>query len=139
MFLIFLTDPQPTEPPKNAAKRFEEASCQMQKSVQRHLQSALVTSDDDGDSSEEELTVNVLETVFKGYSGTDGNFNSFILYSVFIKDPGDQGSIPGQIRPKTQKMVLDASLLYTQHYKVWIRGKMEQSRKRSSALLYTLV
>ncbi len=27
------------------------------------------------------------------------------------------GSIPGRILPKTQKMVLDASLLNTQHYK----------------------
>ena len=36
-------------------------------------------------------------------------------------------------------MVLDASLLNTQHYKVRIKGKVEQSRERSSALLYTLV
>ena len=26
-------------------------------------------------------------------------------------------------------MVLDASLLNTQHYKVWIKGKVEQSRE----------
>ena len=31
-------------------------------------------------------------------------------------------------------MVLDASLLNTQHYKVWIKGKVEQTRERSSAL-----
>ena len=31
-------------------------------------------------------------------------------------------------------MVLDATLLNTQHYKVRIKGKVEQSRKRSSAL-----
>ena len=31
-------------------------------------------------------------------------------------------------------MILDASLLNTQHYKVWIKGKVEQSRERSSAL-----
>ena len=31
-------------------------------------------------------------------------------------------------------MVLDASLLNTQHYKVWIKGKVEQSRERISAL-----
>ena len=30
-------------------------------------------------------------------------------------------------------MVLDASLLNTQHYKVGIKGKVEQSRERSSA------
>ena len=32
-------------------------------------------------------------------------------------------SIPGQVIPKTQKVVLDASLLNTQHCKVWIKGK----------------
>ena len=31
-------------------------------------------------------------------------------------------------------MVLDASLLNTQHYKVWIKGKVEQSREWSSTL-----
>ena len=58
---------------------------------------------------------------------------------MFANGPGDLGSITGQVIPKTQKMVLDASLLNTQHYKVWIMGKVEQSRERSSALLYTLV
>ena len=38
-----------------------------------------------------------------------------------------KGSIPGRVIPKTQKMVLDASLLNTQHYKVRIKGKVEQS------------
>ena len=33
-------------------------------------------------------------------------------------------------------MVLDASLLNTQQYKVWIKGKVEQCRERSSALPY---
>ena len=36
-------------------------------------------------------------------------------------------------------MVLDSSLLNTQHYKVWIKGKVEKSRERSRALPYTLV
>ena len=36
-------------------------------------------------------------------------------------------------------MVLDAALLNTQHYKVRIKGKVEQSKERSSALSYTLV
>ena len=36
-------------------------------------------------------------------------------------------------------MVSDATLLSTQYYKVWSMDKMEQSRERSSALLYTLV
>ena len=43
--------------------------------------------------------------------------------------PGDLGSIPGRVIPKTQKMVLDTSLLNTQHYKVRIKGKVEQSRE----------
>ena len=49
---------------------------------------------------------------------------------VFANGPGDLGSIPGRVIPKTQKMVLDASLLNTQHYKVRIKGKVEQSRER---------
>ena len=53
---------------------------------------------------------------------------------VFAIGPGDLGSIPGRVIPKTQKMVLDASLLNTQHYKVRMKGKVEQSRERSSAL-----
>ena len=48
---------------------------------------------------------------------------------MFANGPGDLGSIPGRVIPKTQKMVLDASLLNTQHYKVWIKGKVEQSRE----------
>ena len=48
---------------------------------------------------------------------------------MFANGPGDLGSIPGQVIPKTQKMVLDASLLNTQHYKVRIKGKVEQSRE----------
>ena len=36
-------------------------------------------------------------------------------------------------------MVLDTSVLKTQQYKVRIKGKVEQSRERSSALSYTLV
>ena len=40
---------------------------------------------------------------------------------------------------RLKKMVLDASLLNTQHYKVRFKGKVEQSREWSSALPYTLV
>ena len=58
---------------------------------------------------------------------------------MFANGPGDLGSIPGRVIPKTQKMVLDASLLNTQHYKVRIKGKVEQSKERSSALPYTSV
>ena len=48
---------------------------------------------------------------------------------VFANGPGDLGSIPGRVIPKTQKMVLDASLLNTQHFKVRIKGKVEQFRE----------
>ena len=43
---------------------------------------------------------------------------------MFANGPGDRGSIPGWVVPKIQKMVLDASLLNTQHYEVWIKGKV---------------
>ena len=56
---------------------------------------------------------------------------------VFTNGLGDQGSIPGQVIPKTQKMVLDATLLSTQHYKGRIKGKVEQSKEWSSTLPYT--
>ena len=59
------------------------------------------------------------------------------MSSVFTNGPGDLGSIQGPVIPKTQKMVLDATLLNTQHYKLRIKGKMEQSREWSSALFYT--
>ena len=55
---------------------------------------------------------------------------------VFANSPGDLGSIPGRVIPKTLKMVLDASLLNTQHYEVRIKGKVEKSREWSSAPLH---
>ena len=60
-----------------------------------------------------------------------------LMSKVFANRPGDRGSIPGQVIPKTQKMVLDATLLNTQHYKVRIKGKVEESRERNSALPYS--
>ena len=45
-----------------------------------------------------------------------------------------KGSIIVRIIPKTQKMVLDTSLLYSQHDKVQIKSKVEQSKERSSIL-----
>ena len=36
-------------------------------------------------------------------------------------------------------MVLDTSLLNTQQYKVHLKGKVEQSREKSSTLSYTSV
>ena len=40
---------------------------------------------------------------------------------------------------RLKKMVLDTTLLNTQHYKVRIKSKVEQSREKSSDLPYTLV
>ena len=48
---------------------------------------------------------------------------------MFANGPGDLDSIPGRVITKTQKMVLDVSLLNTQHYKVRIKGNVEQSRE----------
>ena len=58
---------------------------------------------------------------------------------VFASGPIDLGSTPGRVIPKTFKMVLDTSLLNTKRYKVRIKGQVEQSRERSSALPYTSV
>ena len=61
------------------------------------------------------------------------------LGRVFANGLGDQGLVPGWVIPKTRKMVLDASLLNTQYYKVQIKGKVEQSKEMSIALPYTSV
>ena len=59
---------------------------------------------------------------------------------LFIANgPRNLGSIPGQVIPKTFKMVLDTSLLKTEQYKARIKGKVEQSRERSGSLPYILV
>ena len=58
---------------------------------------------------------------------------------VFTHGPGDRGSIPGHVIQKTLKMELNTSWLNTQQYKVRIKGKVEQSWKRSNALHYTTV
>ena len=52
-----------------------------------------------------------------------------LVSRVFANSPGDLGSVPGHVIPKTLKMVLDTSLLNTQQYKVHIKGKVEQFRK----------
>ena len=62
-----------------------------------------------------------------------------LMSRVFANGPGDLGSLPGRVIPKTKKMVLDGALLNTQPYKVRIKGKVDQSRERSSALHYTSV
>ena len=62
-----------------------------------------------------------------------------LISRVFANDPGDRCSIPGRVIPKTKKMVFDAALLNTQNYKVGIKGKVEQSREKISALSNILV
>ena len=63
-------------------------------------------------------------------------FNQFVSGLVWF---GFMAHQTGRVIPKTQKMVFDATLLNTQYYKLRIKGKVEQSRERSSALPYTLV
>ena len=43
-----------------------------------------------------------------------------LMSRLFSNSLEDQGSIPGRVIPKIQKMVLAATLLNTQHFKVWI-------------------
>ena len=69
----------------------------------------------------------------------DADWPIVLVGRVFTNGPGDLGSIQGWVIPKTQKMVLDTSLLNITHYKACIKGKAEQSRERSNALLYTTV
>ena len=57
------------------------------------------------------------------------------MVRVFANDPGDLGSIPGRVIPKTEKMVLDTTLLNTQHYKVRIKSKVEQSSSYQKRIL----
>ena len=61
------------------------------------------------------------------------------IYIVIANGPGDLGSVPGHVIPKTFKMVLDFSLLNIQQYKIRIKGKVEQSRGRIRVLPYPLV
>ena len=51
------------------------------------------------------------------------------MVRVFANCPGVLGSIPCRVIPKTQKMVLDAILLNTQHYKVLSRVRWSNPGK----------
>ena len=53
------------------------------------------------------------------------NIHIGLMSKVFANGPGDRGSIPARVISQTQKIVLDATLLNTQHYKVRIKGKVE--------------
>ena len=52
-----------------------------------------------------------------------------LVSRLFTNGLGDQGSIPCRVIPKTQKMVLDTSMLNTLHYKVCIKGKWSNPEK----------
>ena len=65
--------------------------------------------------------------------------HKFWIGLVYDNGPGGRSPNPSRVIPQTPKKVLDAALLNTQHYKVRIKGKVEQSRERSIALLYTQV
>ena len=58
---------------------------------------------------------------------------------MFANGLGELGSVPGRVILKTLKMVFDTTLLNTRQYKVRIKGKVEQSKERSSDLPYTSV
>ena len=49
---------------------------------------------------------------------------------MFANGPGDLGSIPGRVIPKTLKVVLDTSLVNTQHYNIRIQNKWSNPGKK---------
>ena len=57
----------------------------------------------------------------------------------FRPGTGDLGSIPGRVMPKAQKMVLDASMFNTQHYKVLIKGSGAIQGKEYHSFLHLSV
>ena len=63
--------------------------------------------------------------------------NISMMVKVFADGPEDLGSIPGPVIPRTQKIILDASLLNTQQYQVRIKRNVVQWRESSCALPYT--
>ena len=57
--------------------------------------------------------------------------------SQMAQETGVQSQVESYQRLK--KMVLDPSLLNTQHYKVHFKGKVEPSREKSNTFPYTSV
>ena len=66
-------------------------------------------------------------------------FNLALVSRVFTNGLENWGSISGRVILKTQKMVLNATLLNTQHNKLRIKGEVEQFREKSNTLPYTSV
>ena len=52
-----------------------------------------------------------------------------IMVRMFANDPRNRGSILDWVIPKTQKLVLDATKLNIQHYKVRIKSKWSNPKK----------
>ena len=71
--------------------------------------------------------------------GIKDEFWAIGLMSCVHQWSGKPGFTPRSSHTKDSKMVLDATLLNTHHYKVRIKGKVEQSREWSSTLPYTSV
>ena len=82
------------------------------------------------------LNVTVSKVVDRSRGRPEGSlFNNWLIRlvgRVFVNGPGGLGSIPGRVILKTLKMVFDSSLLNTHHYKVCIKGKVEQSWESNS-------
>ena len=53
------------------------------------------------------------------------------MVRIFGNGPWDLNSVLGRVMPKSQKMVLNTSLLNTQSYKEHIESKVEQSWESS--------
>ena len=78
--------------------------------------------------------VNELKSVI---SEETGSLVKLVECLLMIQETGVQSQV--WVIPKTLKMVVDTSLLNIQHYKVRIKGKVEQFRESSSPLPYTSV
>ena len=78
------------------------------------------------------LILNILFNCFYNFEEKKSDID--LMSKVFANGLGGHGLIPGRVISKTQKMVLDAILLNTQHYKVLIKGKVEQSKEMGSTL-----
>ena len=59
------------------------------------------------------------------------------LSRIFAIGPVDLGSISGRVIPKTQKMIFDAALFNTRHYKVRIKRGVEKGTIESPATKVT--
>ena len=78
--------------------------------------------------------------VFKMHTYKNKGFQAIgLMGRVFANGSGNASLVFSQVITKTQKMVLDSTLFNTRHYKLFIKGKIEQSKEWSNTLTYTLV